>query len=161
MPSPEDIDGKTVCSVDGSTPAQNIEEEYSDAELVTYDAYSKCVTDLQSGSVDAVTTDDAILRGYAAQYEGEFSVVGEPFTDEPYGVGLPQDDDALRDAVNDALEASMEDGTGQRHSNTPSVSSDVDSLRSIGTDPASHRFAMRPGGRRSPGRRPLEECEAS
>ncbi|HLS32287.1 MAG TPA: transporter substrate-binding domain-containing protein, partial [Brevibacterium sp.] len=96
---------------DGSTPAQNIEEEYSDAELVTYDAYSKCVTDLQSGSVDAVTTDDAILRGYAAQYEGEFSVVGEPFTDEPYGVGLPQDDDALRDAVNDALEASMEDGT--------------------------------------------------
>ncbi|MGO1439858.1 MAG: glutamate ABC transporter substrate-binding protein [Brevibacterium yomogidense] len=109
--SPEDIGGKTVCSVDGSTPAQNIEEEYSDAELVTYDAYSKCVTDLQSGSVDAVTTDDAILRGYAAQYEGEFSVVGEPFTDEPYGVGLPQDDDALRDAVNDALEASMEDGT--------------------------------------------------
>jgi len=108
---PDDLAGTTVCSVDGSTPAQNIEEEYSDAELVTYDAYSKCVTDLQSGSVDAVTTDDAILRGYAAQYEGEFSVVGEPFTDEPYGVGLPQDDDALRDAVNDALEASMEDGT--------------------------------------------------
>jgi glutamate transport system substrate-binding protein len=69
------------------------------------------VTDLQSGSVDAVTTDDAILRGYAAQYEGEFKVAGEPFTEEPYGVGLPKGDDALRDAVNDALEASMEDGT--------------------------------------------------
>ncbi|GAA4506751.1 glutamate ABC transporter substrate-binding protein [Brevibacterium yomogidense] len=109
--SPDDIAGKRVCSVDGSTPAQNIEEEYSEAELVTYDAYSKCVTDLQSGSVDAVTTDDAILRGYAAQYEGEFKVVGDPFTEEPYGVGLPKDDDALRDAVNDALEASMEDGT--------------------------------------------------
>lgn len=109
--SPDDIAGKRVCSVDGSTPAQNIEDQYSEAELVTYDAYSKCVTDLQSGSVDAVTTDDAILRGYAAQYEGEFKVVGEPFTEEPYGVGLPKDDDALRDAVNDALEASMEDGT--------------------------------------------------
>ena len=108
---PDDLAGSTVCSVDGSTPAQNITEEYPDAELVTYDTYSKCVTDLQSGSVDAVTTDDAILRGYAAQYEGEFTVAGEPFTEEPYGVGMPKDDQALRDAVNDALEASMEDGT--------------------------------------------------
>ncbi len=107
---PEDLAGKKVCSVDGSTPAQNIEEKYKDAELVTYDTYSKCVTDLQSGSVDAVTTDDAILRGYAAQFEGEFKVVGKPFTEEPYGVGLPKDDKALRDAVNDALQKGMDDG---------------------------------------------------
>ncbi|RAF75157.1 hypothetical protein DN546_31780, partial [Burkholderia multivorans] len=57
---PEDLAGKKVCSVDGSTPAQNIQDKYTDAELVTYDTYSKCVTDLQSGAVDAVTTDDAI-----------------------------------------------------------------------------------------------------
>ncbi|WP_181275236.1 glutamate ABC transporter substrate-binding protein [Brevibacterium oceani] len=107
---PDDLDGKKVCSVDGSTPAQNIEDKYTKAELVTYDAYSKCVTDLQSGSVDAVTTDDAILRGYAKQYEGEFKVVGKPFTEEPYGVGLPKGDDALRDAVNDALEEGMDNG---------------------------------------------------
>ncbi|WP_309131798.1 glutamate ABC transporter substrate-binding protein [Brevibacterium sp.] len=107
---PEDLAGKKVCSVDGSTPAQNIEEKYKDAQLVTYDTYSKCVTDLQSGSVDAVTTDDAILRGYAAQFEGEFKVVGKPFTEEPYGVGLPKDDKALRDAVNDALQKGMDDG---------------------------------------------------
>lgn len=107
---PEDLDGKKVCSVDGSTPAQNIKDKYKKAELVTYDAYSKCVTDLQSQSVDAVTTDDAILRGYAKQYEGEFKVVGKPFTEEPYGVGLPKDDKALRDAVNDALEKGMDDG---------------------------------------------------
>ncbi|WP_210605375.1 glutamate ABC transporter substrate-binding protein [Brevibacterium oceani] len=107
---PDDLDGKKVCSVDGSTPAQNIEDKYTKAELVTYDAYSKCVTDLQSGSVDAVTTDDAILRGYAKQYDGEFKVVGKPFTEEPYGVGLPKGDDALRDAVNDALEEGMDDG---------------------------------------------------
>ena len=105
---PDDLAGKKVCSVDGSTPAQNIEDKYTKAELVTYDAYSKCVTDLQSGSVDAVTTDDAILRGYAKQYEGEFKVVGQPFTDEPYGVGLPKGDDAMRDAVNDALEEGMD-----------------------------------------------------
>lgn len=107
---PDDLDGKKVCSVDGSTPAQNIEEKYGKAELVAYDTYSKCVTDLQSGSVDAVTTDDAILRGYAKQYEGEFKVVGKPFTEEPYGVGLPKGDDAMRDAVNDALQKGMDDG---------------------------------------------------
>ncbi|GAA1844119.1 glutamate ABC transporter substrate-binding protein [Brevibacterium marinum] len=107
---PDDLAGKKVCSVDGSTPAQNIEDKYTDAELVTYDTYSKCVTDLQSGSADAVTTDDAILRGYAAQYEGEFKVVGEPFTEEPYGVGLPKGDEELREAVNDALEKGMDDG---------------------------------------------------
>lgn len=107
---PDDLAGKKVCSVDGSTPAQNIEEKYTKAELVTYDAYSKCVTDLQSGSVDAVTTDDAILRGYAKQYDGEFKVVGEPFTEEPYGVGLPKGDDAMRAAVNDALEEGMDNG---------------------------------------------------
>lgn len=107
---PEDLAGKKVCSVDGSTPAQNIQDKYTDAELVTYDTYSKCVTDLQSGAVDAVTTDDAILRGYAAQNEGELKVVGKPFSEEPYGIGLPKGDTALRNAVNDAVEKSMEDG---------------------------------------------------
>lgn len=107
---PEDLAGKKVCSVDGSTPAQRIQDEYKDAELVTYDTYSKCVTDLQSGAVDAVTTDDAILRGYAAQNEGELKVVGKPFSEEPYGIGLPKGDTALRNAVNDAVEKSMSDG---------------------------------------------------
>ena len=107
---PDALGGKKVCSVDGSTPAQRIQSDYPDAELVTYDTYSKCVTDLQSGSVDAVTTDDAILRGYAAQYEGEFKVVGAPFSEEPYGIGLPKGDDVLRGAVNDALDAARDNG---------------------------------------------------
>ncbi|GAA2090434.1 MULTISPECIES: glutamate ABC transporter substrate-binding protein [Brevibacterium] len=107
---PDDLAGKTVCSVDGSTPAQRIEEEYTDAELQTFDAYSTCVDQLQSGSVDAVTTDDAILRGYAAQYDGEFKVVGDPFSEEPYGIGLPKGDDALRTALNDAIENAEDNG---------------------------------------------------
>ncbi len=107
---PESLDGKKVCSVDGSTPAQRIKSDYPKAQLVTYDTYSKCVTDLESGSVDAVTTDDAILRGYAAQSDGKFKVVGKPFSEEPYGVGLPKGDSALRGAVNDAIEKSEDDG---------------------------------------------------
>ncbi|MYM19955.1 transporter substrate-binding domain-containing protein [Brevibacterium sp. 5221] len=111
---PDQLSGKKVCSVDGSTPAKRIKDEYKDAELVTYDTYSKCVTDLQSGSVDAVTTDDAILRGYAKQYDGEFKVVGKPFSEEPYGIGLPKGDSAMKDAVNKSLKAHEDDGTWKK-----------------------------------------------
>lgn len=107
---PDTLADKTVCSTVGSTPAQRIETEYPDAELVTYDVNSKCVSDLRSGAVDAVTTDDAILRGYAAQNENEMKIVGEQFSEEPYGVGIPKGDDALREAVNDALEESADNG---------------------------------------------------
>lgn len=107
---PDKLAGKNVCSVDGSTPAQRITTEHPDAKLVTFDAYSKCVQALSSGSVDAVTTDDIILRGFAAQQPDQFKVVGEPFSDEPYGIGLPKGDTAMQTAVNDALKAREDSG---------------------------------------------------
>jgi len=100
---PDSLSGKTVCSVDGSTPAQRIRDKYADAKLITFDTYSKCVQALASGQTDAVTTDDIILRGYAAQQPGMFKVVGKPFSEEPYGIGLPKTDTAMKQAVNDAL----------------------------------------------------------
>jgi len=60
--------GKKLCSVTGSTPAQNIQQNYaSDVQLVQYDTYSQCVQALIAGQVEAVTTDDIILAGLAAQ----------------------------------------------------------------------------------------------
>ena len=58
-----------------------------------------------------VTTDDAILKGYAAQQPDKLKVVGEPFSAEPYGIGLNKDDAALRNKINDILEAAAADGT--------------------------------------------------
>ena len=58
-----------------------------------------------------MTTDNVILAGLADQNEGEFKVVGEPFTEEPYGIGLAKDDTDFRMWINDVLEASYEDGT--------------------------------------------------
>jgi len=58
-----------------------------------------------------VTTDDAILKGYAAQDPQHLKVVGKPFSQEPYGVGLPLTDNALRAKVNDVLETAAKDGT--------------------------------------------------
>jgi glutamate transport system substrate-binding protein len=69
------------------------------------------VDQLLSKQVDAVTTDDAILKGYAAQQPDKLKVVGEPFSTEPYGIGLKHDDAALRGKINDILAAAAADGT--------------------------------------------------
>jgi glutamate transport system substrate-binding protein len=108
---PDDLAGKTVCSVEGSTPAQNIRDNYPEANLVTYDVYSKCADDLRNGNVQAVTTDNVILTGLVAGSEGAFELVGNPFTEEPYGIGLQLGDTDFRNFINDVLEESFENGS--------------------------------------------------
>ncbi|GAA1273772.1 glutamate ABC transporter substrate-binding protein [Kitasatospora nipponensis] len=100
---PQDLAGRTVCSAAGSTPYQRIQQQYPKAKLVGYDTYSACIDNLITGQVDAVTTDDAILQGYAAKVPDELRVVGEPFSTEPYGIGTPRGDAVLRGAIDDAL----------------------------------------------------------
>jgi glutamate transport system substrate-binding protein len=106
--SEEDLVGQPVCSVTGSTPAAKLAE--IGAEPVLTDTYSNCLEPLRSGQVVAVSTDNVILAGLAAQNEGEFKVVGEPFTEEPYGIGLALEDTEFRNWINDVLEAAYEDG---------------------------------------------------
>ncbi|WP_377269096.1 glutamate ABC transporter substrate-binding protein [Peterkaempfera sp. SMS 1(5)a] len=105
---PEAVKGKQVCSATGSTSIKRIEEQYG--ATTAFDTYSQCVDKLLDGSVDAVTTDDAILKGYAAKYPDKLKVVGKPFSEEPYGIGLNKDDKALRDAINNAIEAHEKNG---------------------------------------------------
>ncbi|MBL1100764.1 glutamate ABC transporter substrate-binding protein [Streptomyces coffeae] len=100
---PQDLAGKTVCSVAGSTPLQRIQTDYPKARAVAYDTYSVCVDNLLSYQVDAVTTDNVILLGYAAKVPEELKVVGKPFSKEPYGIGVPRGDNALRFALDEAL----------------------------------------------------------
>ena len=113
----ETLKGKKVCSVTGSTPAKRIRDEKltePGGSIEEFQGYSQCVTKLLNGEVDAVTTDDAILKGYAAAETGKLKVVGKTFSSEPYGIGVPKEDKALRDKVNDVLQASLDDGTWQR-----------------------------------------------
>jgi glutamate transport system substrate-binding protein len=108
---PDDLAGKTVCSVEGSTPAQNIRDNYPEAQLTTYDVYSKCADDLKNGNVQAVTTDNVILTGLVAGSPEDFELVGNPFTEEPYGIGLKLGDTEFRNFINDVLEEAFEDGS--------------------------------------------------
>lgn len=103
---------KKVCSVQGSTPGNNIKKYVKDeaTQLVLFDVYTKCVDALKNKQVDAVTTDNVILLGYIAQSNGAFKLAGEKFTEEPYGIGLKKGDDKFRAFINDTLEKIYKDG---------------------------------------------------
>ncbi|UQA92711.1 glutamate ABC transporter substrate-binding protein [Streptomyces halobius] len=107
---PDSLKGKKVCSIVGSTPLQEIKKPKYGAETIEDGTYSDCVKKLVDNQVDAVTTDDAILKGYAAQRPEKLRVIGKPFTKEPYGVGMIKDDKALRDAITTALENHIKNG---------------------------------------------------
>lgn len=106
--SEKDIVDKPVCSVTGSTPAENIAKLGADPVLT--DTYSNCLEPLRSGKVVAVSTDNVILAGLAAKNEGEFKLAGDLFTKEPYGIGLKKGDTAFQEFINKALEQSYKDG---------------------------------------------------
>jgi glutamate transport system substrate-binding protein len=101
---------KKLCSVTGSTPAQRIKDKYPGVQLQQYDTYSACIEALKNGAIDAVTTDEVILAGYAAQTPGAFKIVGEPFSEERYGIGLKKGDTELLTNINNAIVKMEQDG---------------------------------------------------
>lgn len=105
--APEDIADNPdmkVCSVDGSTPAENIKQYLaSPDQLVTFDIYDRCADALSNGQVDIVTTDNVILLGFVDGSDGEFKLVGEQFTEEPYGIGIAKGDTEFCEFINETL----------------------------------------------------------
>jgi len=113
---PESLNGKKLCSVTGSTSAQNVKDKYaSEVQLMEQTGYAECVTALISGTVDAVTTDDIILAGLAAaKGNGQLKVVGKTFSEEPYGVGLKKGSTEQQKKVNAAIKKMIDDGSWKK-----------------------------------------------
>jgi glutamate transport system substrate-binding protein len=105
----DDVAGTEVCSVTGSTSLENIEAE--GAKPRGFDTYSECVDQVLDGTVDAMTTDGAILLGYAAENPEELKVVVEPFSEERYGVGYSLDHPEMCQWIVDTITAAQEDGS--------------------------------------------------
>ncbi|WP_338748038.1 glutamate ABC transporter substrate-binding protein [Janibacter alittae] len=106
---PDDLEGVKTCSVTGSTSIETVEEKFG-AKPVPFDTYSACVTQLQNGSVDAVTTDGAILLGYAADAPDELEVVGDAFSEERYGIGFKKGDADMCEFLTTTMSDSFDDG---------------------------------------------------
>lgn len=121
--------GKKLCSVSGSTSAQNVKAQLSGVQLQEYDSYSSCVEALRRGKVDALTTDETILAGYAHRYPGEFKLVsmtypkdacvkgklkkqGQPFSTERYGIGMAKNYPQAVTDVNEAITAMLQPTPG-------------------------------------------------
>jgi len=111
---PTTLDGKDLCSVPGTTSAENVLNFYRGRiQLKEFPRFSDCVQALNNSEVDAVTTDDVILAGFAAQpqYQGRLKLIGKGFSDENYGVGIKKGNTALVDQVNAALKQYVADGS--------------------------------------------------
>lgn len=112
--SPQTLDGRTLCSVTGTTSSAYIKDHYKGKiTLQEYPKFSDCVSALAASTVDAVTTDDVILAGFAAtpQYKGKLRLIGKGFTDEQYGVGIKKGNTDLVGKVNTALKQYIADGS--------------------------------------------------
>lgn len=116
LTGPDRLHGRTLCAAADTTSADNVLEEYhGDIALVQPDTFSECVERLMAGDVDAVTTDDVILAGFAAlpEYRGTLRVIGKGFSDEPYGVAVAEGSPQLVDLINQALQNYIDDGSWQ------------------------------------------------
>ena len=110
----DDLKGKKVCSGQGSASGDRIEEQYGSAvNLIRLPGYGDCVNQLLGGQVQAVTTDNTILAGFAAQSQnqGKLKVVGTFFSNEIYGIGLKKGDTRAVTAIDNALKAMFSDGS--------------------------------------------------
>lgn len=113
-----DMKDKKIATMQGTTSEINVKRALKAlgvanpaAHVISFQKESECFQALQMGRVAGWSTDATILLGYASKTPGKFELVGDFLSDEPYGIGLPQNDSALRNAVNAALQDMWRDGT--------------------------------------------------
>lgn len=103
-----DLEGQRVCAPEGTTTLTRL-EGFAGIEPVPATTHTQCLVLFQQGKVDAITGDDTILAGFAAQ-DPYAKVVGEAISDEPYGVGIPAGNVDMVRFVNGVLEQMKADG---------------------------------------------------
>ncbi|WP_433359695.1 glutamate ABC transporter substrate-binding protein [Actinoplanes sp. CA-142083] len=106
----EDLGGKRVCAASGSTSYDNIAKARSKPVAVAKAAFGDCLVAFQQNEVDAISTDDTILAGMAAQ-DPYAKVVGSKFTEEPYGMAMSNKHPEFTRFVNAVLAKNRADGT--------------------------------------------------
>lgn len=134
--APGDLTGKTVCAIEGSTHIDAIEEQAPQAKIETVKTAPECVQALESGKAAAYVHDLAILAGTAALNE-KIKIADEPFTQEPYGIGIPNGQQAFEKLINDWLAKIQQKGLWQKawDRSFGKVAGDTPEPPKIGTPP--------------------------
>lgn len=102
-----------VAAVKGTTAVENIHKFAPEAHVLEYDDYGQAFTALKAGQADAMSTDNGMLAGIAADNPG-YQVVGGTFTHEPYGIAVNKGETKLIKKINQALDELKKDGTYSR-----------------------------------------------
>lgn len=114
-PDATDLNDMRLCSVAGSTSAQVVKEGGAPgADLTERASSTECLTALDKGEVDALTTDDSLLVGYATHggNASDYRLAGLELSAEHfYGVGVPKGETELRDDIDKAVEQMIADGS--------------------------------------------------
>jgi putative glutamine transport system substrate-binding protein len=101
--------GTKVLTVKGATSGDNVRKAAPDTEVLEFENYAEAFTALKSGKGDALTTDNSILYGMAAQ-DPDYEVVGGTFTNEPYGIAVQKGDKKFVDYINQFLKELKDSG---------------------------------------------------
>ncbi|ATG53518.1 amino acid-binding protein [Brachybacterium ginsengisoli] len=108
---PDDLTGLKLVTQSNSTGVQAIEDNVTDpGDVQSLPDNESCVAALKQGRADAYVLDQGVLLGNSAA-DPDVVVVGEPFVDDPYGVGLSQEAEGALDLVNAFLKEIIDSGT--------------------------------------------------
>ncbi|GAA0369222.1 glutamate ABC transporter substrate-binding protein [Actinoallomurus spadix] len=107
---PADLNGRTVCTESSSVAADDVKKVAPSAKIILFEQNSQCVQAVEDGRADAYVLDQAILLGDAYR-DPKVKVVGQPFTSEPYGIGLPKASPEMKSFVDDWLKLIQSNGT--------------------------------------------------
>lgn len=105
--------GAVILGVSGSNSVKNVAKFAPKARVLQLSDYAQAMTALKSKQGDALTTDNGILYGMAAENPG-YEVVGGNFTKEPYGIAVNKNQARFRNKLNWALREVEKDGTYNR-----------------------------------------------
>ena len=103
----DDLHGQKVCATRGSDSVDRIDQHHAIAVQVPY--WTDCLVQLQQGDVVAISTDDSILDGLAAQ-DPWTKIIGPPLTSEPYGLAISKQHPEFVRFVNAVLQQLRTDG---------------------------------------------------
>jgi polar amino acid transport system substrate-binding protein len=106
----QDLGGKKVCATTGSTSIDHISQVASKPIPYPLADFTDCLVAFQNGEVDAISTDDAILAGLAKQ-DPYTAIIGDQFSDEPYGLGIALNHPEFTRFVNGVLDQMRANGT--------------------------------------------------
>ena len=107
-----DLAGVKVAVQSGSSSIKALQEAAPKAEQTPFNDHNTCLSALETKQVDAYVVDESLLLS-AMQGSDAFKIVGKPFTQDPYGIGLPQGSDA-KAFVNAFLKKIYDDGTWEK-----------------------------------------------